>query len=142
MAMTMAELLERSKPGYVHTITQERLDSERPEDHRWLFPGVNGPGQYTWNEAAHTYEPVNPTLPTTQKQESQATTHDFDRGFGIGGLGRYVEDPIIPTARGIGRMERMEATDTICRRCGTSKNFDGAMFTTMAGDDICDDCFG
>jgi hypothetical protein len=66
---------------------------------------------------------------------------DFDGGFGIGGLGRHEETPIIPSVKAIERVQRMHDTDVICRRCGSSKNFDGAMFTTGGGD-VCDDCFG
>ena len=69
------------------------------------------------------------------------TVHDFDRGFGIGGLGLHEEPPVIPTEAALRRVERLEATDTICQRCGASRNFDGAMFTTGGGN-ICDDCFG
>lgn len=67
---------------------------------------------------------------------------DFDRGFGIGGLGRHQEPPTIPTAEQIERIERLEQDDVICRRCGASMNFDGAMFTTGGFSGLCDDCFG
>jgi len=65
---------------------------------------------------------------------------DFDRGFGIGGLGRFEETPIIPSVQAIEREQRMMDTDVVCRKCGASMNFDGAMFTNGGGD-ICDDCF-
>lgn len=66
---------------------------------------------------------------------------DFDQGFGISGLGRHEETPIIPTVEVIERLEKLEAEATYCRVCGCSDLFDGAMFTTGDGD-VCDDCFG
>ena len=79
----------------------------------------------------------NELLPAGSKQ---TTRPDFDKGFGIGGLGRYVEDPIIPTVAQIERHEKMEAQATFCSRCGESDAFDGAMFTTGGGN-VCDDCY-
>ena len=67
--------------------------------------------------------------------------HDFDRGFGIGGLARHEEPPLVPSLAAIERVEAMERRATVCRRCGQSDEFDGAMFTTGGGN-ICDDCFG
>lgn len=67
---------------------------------------------------------------------------DFDRGFGIGGLGRYVEDPIIPSLAAMERAERMEAQARYCSRCGESDLFDGVMFSTDPGSGLCDDCYG
>ena len=69
------------------------------------------------------------------------STSDFDRGFGIGGLGRHQEDPMIPTVAQMEKMDRMRARATRCRRCGQTDMFHGAMFTTVGGD-ICDDCCG
>ena len=69
------------------------------------------------------------------------TSYDFSAsGLGIGGLGTHQEKPIIPTVAAIKRVERLEAEMTVCRRCGASDVFDGAMFTDGGGD-ICDDCF-
>lgn len=139
MKLTMAELIERSKPGYVYAITQEMIDSTPEDEHRWMLPGIDGPGNYTWNETERTYEPaVQPEPPQPAKQRG----YDFDRGFGIGGLGRYEETPFIPTIRQIEQLEHLEATDTVCRRCGGSENFDGAMFTTDRSSGYCDDCYG
>lgn len=84
-------------------------------------------------------QPSDTQLIDTQSAR-QSTPADFDRGFGIGGLGRYEEPPVIPSDRAIERMLKLTDTDVICRRCGASMNFDGAMFTT-GGCDICDDCF-
>lgn len=64
---------------------------------------------------------------------------DFDRGFGIGGLGRYEESYLVPTVPQIRCMSELEAEAKICRCCGQSE-FDGAMFTTITYGDICDDC--
>jgi hypothetical protein len=73
------------------------------------------------------------------EKTAEPETYDFDGGFGIGGLGSYVELPIIPTEAQIERMEKLERRARRCRRCGQSDVFDGAMFTVNA--DICDDCF-
>ncbi|MFA5836189.1 MAG: hypothetical protein WC837_04450 [Bellilinea sp.] len=66
--------------------------------------------------------------------------NDTDGGLGIGGINNDQTLPIIPTTEALERVQKLHDTDTICRRCGASKNFDGAMFTTMAGSEICDDC--
>ena len=66
--------------------------------------------------------------------------HDTDSGLGIGGINDDQQIPAIPTAQAIKRVQQLRNTDTVCRRCGASKNFDGAMFTTLAGSNICDDC--
>ncbi len=66
--------------------------------------------------------------------------HDFDRtGLGIGGLGQN-EEQFTPTAKQIGRMEKLERAAKYCRHCRQS-NADGAMFTTDPDDAVCDDCF-
>jgi len=66
---------------------------------------------------------------------------DFSHsGVGIGGLATYEEAPVIPSVQALERVQQMHDTDVICRRCGASKNFDGAMFTTGGGN-VCDDCF-
>jgi len=66
---------------------------------------------------------------------------DTDSGLGIGGINNDQSMPVIPSARAIERVQRMMDTDVVCRRCGASKNFDGAMFTNGGGN-VCDDCFG
>lgn len=62
--------------------------------------------------------------------------------FSVGGIHIAIENetPIIPTMAAIERVEQMERKMVVCRRCGCSDLFDGAMFTTGGGD-ICDDCF-
>ena len=68
-------------------------------------------------------------------------SHDFSSsGLGIGGINNDQSLPEIPSIAAMDRVQRMMDTDIICRRCGASQNFDGAMFTTGGGD-ICDDCF-
>ena len=66
--------------------------------------------------------------------------NDTDSGLGIGGINNDQSLPIIPTAEDIERFEHMQATDKVCKRCGASKNFDGAMFTN-GSKTICDDCY-
>jgi len=73
--------------------------------------------------------------------EQDPHPHDFSHsGLGIGGINNDQSMPVIPSLAAMERIEQLEANDVICRRCGASKNFDGAMFTTGGGD-ICDDCF-
>ena len=75
------------------------------------------------------------------KPEQQESPHDFSSsGLGIGGLGNYDEPAIIPSVKAIEREQYLFDTDVVCRKCGASKNFDGAMFTNGGGD-VCDDCF-
>lgn len=90
MTETMAELLERSSPGYIFTIAQEQLDSVPQREHCWRFPGVDGPGRYTWNEARHTYRPVGLAMVMAPEAAPDGSPADFDRtGLGIGGAGRH-----------------------------------------------------
>ena len=66
---------------------------------------------------------------------------DTDSGLGIGGINNDQSRRTIPSAEAIERMQRMKNTDTVCRRCGASQNFDGAMFSTIGQSSrICDDC--
>ena len=80
--------------------------------------------------------------PVANPPEPETPDYGFDRGFGIGGLGRHVEDPIIPTVEQMKRVEAAEAKMRICKRCGASDLYDGAMFTTIKGSGYCDDCVG
>lgn len=67
--------------------------------------------------------------------------HDTDSGLGIGGINRDQSAPTVPTIQAIKRIKHLTDTDTICRRCGASQNFDGAMFSTLGRSSrICDDC--
>jgi len=75
------------------------------------------------------------------QNERDENPRDFSHsGLGIGGLGRHIETPIVPSIEAIKRVEQMEREMIVCRRCGQSDLFDGAMFTT-SGTNICDDCF-
>lgn len=65
---------------------------------------------------------------------------DIESGLGIGGINNDQSMPTIPSLRALDRVQKMHDTDTVCRRCGASKNFGGAMFTTLGGSGICDDC--
>ena len=85
-------------------------------------------------------EQAQPDAPAQTLVDS-AVSYDFsESGLGIGGLGTHQEMPIIPTVAVIERIEKAEAEMIVCRRCGCSDIFDGAMFTDGGGD-ICDDCF-
>lgn len=67
-----------------HYITQQQLDETPRRDRKWRWPGVAGPGAYTWDEAAHSYKPAHIPSPASQ------ASFDFDRtGLGIGGLSRH-----------------------------------------------------
>ena len=67
--------------------------------------------------------------------------HDTDSGLGIGGVNNDQSLPTIPSDSALERMQKMQDTDIICKRCGASKHFDGAMFTTLGPSSrICDDC--
>jgi hypothetical protein len=67
--------------------------------------------------------------------------HDTDAGLGIGGISNDQSMPVVPSVQAAARYERMLANATVCRRCGES-SLDGAMFTTLSGSGICDDCAG
>jgi len=85
-------------------------------------------------------EQAQPDVPAQTLVDS-VVSYDFsESGLGIGGLATYQETPMIPTVAAIERVERLEAEMIVCRRCGASDVFDGAMFTDGGGD-ICDDCF-
>lgn len=117
-----------------YTITQEQIDATKAENRRVIFPGVTGPGEYTYSERDNLYLPI--AAAPTSDEASQ------DSGIiGIGGIGIYAENemPYIPSVASIERYNRRVRQATVCRRCGAS-SLDGAMFTTIAGGDICDDC--
>ena len=85
---------------------------------------------------------AEPTVkPPTKPQPSRTwETMDIDSGLGIGGINNDQTMPFVPSIAAIERVQRMHDTDTVCRRCGASANFDGAMFTNLGGINICDDC--
>ena len=65
---------------------------------------------------------------------------DSDSGLGIGGINNDQSMPIIPSAEAIRRRMEAEKSAKVCRKCGAS-SLDGAMFTTVVGSGICDDCY-
>jgi len=79
------------------------------------------------------------TLTTETNPVTTWQTMDIDSGLGIGGINNDQAAPFVPSVAAIERVQRMHDTDTVCRRCGASATFDGAMFTTIGGN-ICDDC--
>jgi hypothetical protein len=80
-------------------------------------------------------------LKLVSEEPARDDASDFDQGFGIGGLGRHIEAPIIPTVEAIARVEEMEQRAQTCRKCGQNDVFDGAMFTTAQDSGLCDDCY-
>lgn len=82
-----------------------------------------------------TQAPAQPVVAPAQRE-----SWDADSGLGIGGINNDQTMPIVPSVAAIARVQRMHDTDTVCRRCGASAHFDGAMFTTLGGTNICDDC--
>jgi len=66
-----------------------------------------------------------------------------DRIIGIGQLKTYQknEQQVIPSEQALKRHDEKIRRAQVCRRCGASE-LDGAMFTTLAGSGICDDCVG
>lgn len=123
----------------VYSITQAQLDEDatRPSHHSSKYPNVTRPGEYHYSEADNEFYPI--AQDATAQVVEQA---DFDGGFGIGGLSRYIEDPIIPTVKQMERQDQMERKAQYCRSCGCSDIFDGAMFSTDASSGLCDDCYG
>jgi hypothetical protein len=69
----------------------------------------------------------------------QTESMDVDSGLGIGGLATYEEPPMVPSVAAIEKHARRLETAQRCRRCGQTE-LDGAMFTTLGGSGICDDC--
>jgi hypothetical protein len=91
--------------------------------------------EWRHRRAGRTAEIVRPEL-------FEENPYDFSwSGLGIGGINDDQSMPEIPSLAVIGRQLRLAETDIICRRCGASMHFDGAMFTNGGGD-VCDDCFG
>lgn len=95
----------------------------------------------SWRDAERAAKLRNGAVgkPQPVTADPSPSTWDTDSGLGIGGINNDQSMPFIPSERAIARVQRMYDTDTICRRCGASRNFGGAMFTTIGGN-ICDDC--
>ena len=103
------------------------------------------PGSHTKNEPGFMNDL---TIQETRRECERLNTRsdapdsmDIDSGLGIGGINNDQSMPVIPSLQAMERVQKMYDTDKICKRCGSSKNFDGAMFTTY-GNGICDDCGG
>lgn len=83
---------------------------------------------------------VDPAHVVEVVEEKPTEGRDFsESGLGIGGLATYEEPVIVPTMPQLAALERLAAAEIICKRCGAS-SLDGAMFTTLGGEPICDDC--
>jgi len=125
------------KPGDTVTIHDPRATYHGEQG--TIVSIKSGPFPYRVEMQAGTFwftaEEVHPTA-------SPEMGHDFDKGFGIGGLGRHAEEPIIPTVEQMKRIETAEAKMQTCRRCRQSDLYDGAMFTTDPSSGLCDDCYG
>lgn len=113
--------------------------------HYTTYEGVDSIDLEMMSNVRYTDKPREGHLATenghsvASKQTVATASWDTDSGLGIGGINNDQSMPIIPSAQAISRMQQMHDTDTVCRRCGASKNFGGAMFTTVGGN-ICDDC--
>lgn len=80
------------------------------------------------------------TQPTPVAAKAQWESWDSDSGLGIGGINNDQSMPVVPSVAAIARVQHLHDTDTVCRCCGASAHFDGAMFTTLGSTNICDDC--
>ena len=96
-----------------------------------------GYGFLTEAAAQEAIEAAAAALPT-QQTEAQTICEPV---LGIGAIGIYAanEMPVIPSIEGLARLEKRLASEQVCKRCGAS-SLDGAMFTTIAGSGVCDDC--
>jgi len=82
----------------------------------------------------------NPHLcPKTLLRPTESKSMDIDSGLGIGGLATYEEPPMVPSVAAIEKHAARVRAAQRCKRCGQTE-LDGAMFTTIAGSGICDDC--
>jgi hypothetical protein len=123
-----------------HKDVLECVDEKRPVD--WMrYPGIvyrntrtglNG-GLGGANEIVLYNAPA-------KLETREWRSMDIDSGLGIGEINNDQSMPSIPSARAIERVQKMHDTDMICKLCGASAKFDGAMFTTLGGSNICDDC--
>lgn len=104
----------------------------------WIYPYKLDDG-FCYPEDKLSAESPTRTTPA-QPASREWQTMDIDSGLGIGGIGNDQAAPLVPSVEAIERVRKLTDTDTICRKCGASQNFDGAMFTTISGGDICDDC--
>lgn len=104
---------------------------------RWEYPYKLDDG-FCYPESELLAEsPTRAAAPQSAGREWQ--TMDIDSGLGIGGINNDQSAPFVPSVEAIERVQHLHGTDTVCCRCGASKHFDGAMFSTVGGN-ICDDC--
>jgi len=80
------------------------------------------------------------SLEEIEPLEQAPEAHDFDKGFGIGGLGRFEETPYIPTVEQMEREDARVAKLQRCRKCGQLEG--DVMFSTDPDSGLCDDCYG
>ncbi|MFH1634308.1 MAG: hypothetical protein ABIG63_09920 [Chloroflexota bacterium] len=119
-----------------YQITQGQLDDAAQKNQSYLYPGVTGPGTYTYSENDNLYSPV------AAPQITEENPHDFSAsGLGIGGLGSHVEQLPIPTVAQIARLEQIEQQVKYCRRCGDNDGPYGDARFGNGGGNVCDDCF-
>ena len=64
--------------------------------------------------------------------------HDFDKGFGIGGLGRHVEPPVIPIEAQLSRQAARECNYVLCD-CG--HRVPAAQVMSASLGTACPDCY-
>lgn len=114
----MRKVAQRIVKHYSKTSTSEYMDESELRQLRSICKGAG------WT--------LSQNLPTVGM--------DFDSGLGIGGLGRHVEQPPMPSARVIEYHIQRQARAMRCTRCGETE-IEGAMFTTDPTRKRCDDCF-
>lgn len=120
------------KPDGTYSATLDETFKKFYPECTAIYTGVAG------NQTRKLMRELNIQKPTPTPK--QFASMDIDSGLGIGGINNDQSMPVIPSVRAIERVQKMHDTDTICKRCGASANFDGAMFTTLGGSNICDDC--
>jgi hypothetical protein len=139
--------LIQPRQGHARNTVYERVDCSRMTgdarygNARYVDPDLGD--VYLRFDPDTDVRPIHITHPQRlNPAQSTESPLDFDSGgFGIGGLARYEERPVVPSERALKCYEKMAQRATRCRRCGQTDVFDGAMFTTLGGD-ICDDCAG
>lgn len=66
---------------------------------------------------------------------------DTDSGLGIGGINNDQSAPFVPSIKAAQKMDATNKRTRKCCRCGQTDTYHGAMFTTLSGGNICDDCY-
>lgn len=127
------KVVVNGKPSEIYKCVTGSARTEQFAKYRGIVGQNKRGAQHGFGEY-HTVELVTPAPITS------VGFTDTDSGLGIGGINNDQSIPVIPSARALARVQRLSDTDKVCIRCGASKHFDGAMFTTIAGSGICDDC--